>query len=79
MNTELIYTKGVEIGEVSFEFSQDVDSCQDSNDICQVIKVFTQDAGGGSYICLETTRWAIDAEDIDKFAEMLKKVVRMAR
>ena len=79
MNDELIYTKGVEIAETEFTFSQEVDSCQDPNDMCQVLKVFTQDAGGGSYICLETTRWSIDAEDIDKFAAMLKKVVRMAK
>lgn len=79
MNDKLIYTKGVEISEVEFNFSQDVDSCQDSDDMCQVLKVFTQDAGGGSYICIKTDRWAIDTEDIDKFAEILKKIVGMAR
>jgi len=79
MNDELIYTKGVEIAETEFTFSQDVDSCQDPNDICQVLKVFTQDAGGGSYICIKTDRWAIDTEDIDKFAEMLKKIVGMPK
>jgi hypothetical protein len=67
--------KGAMLNEVTFEFSQDVDSCQSAEDICQSLKVQTPDAGGGAYIVIETTRWAIDGDDIDKFAATLKKIV----
>jgi hypothetical protein len=69
--------KGVRLGEVTFEFVQDVDSCQGSEDICQCLKVSTPDGGGGCYIVIETTRWAIDSDDIDKFAAALKKIVNI--
>jgi hypothetical protein len=68
--------KGVELYGVVYEFSQNSDSCQSPDD-GQSIKVFTEDAGGGSYIVFSTERWAIDAEDIDKFAETLKRIVNM--
>jgi hypothetical protein len=65
---------GVELFGVVYEFSQDSDSCQ-AGDAGQSIKVFTEDAGGGSYIIFSTERWAIDADDIDKFADTLKRIV----
>ena len=38
----------------------------------QELRVSTDDAGGGSYIILETKRWAIDRTDIDEFCKLLK-------
>jgi hypothetical protein len=66
--------KGVNLFGVVYEFSQDSDSCQEG-DVGQTIKVFTEDGGGGSYIVFSTERWAIDHDDIDKFADALKRIV----
>ena len=41
----------------------------------QDLVVETQNGGGGSYLVITTERWAIDAKDIDKFAELLKSVL----
>ncbi len=65
---------GVNVSRVTYEISQDSDSCQDE-DLGQTIKVSTDDAGGGSYVVISTDRWAIDADCIDNFAAMLKRVV----
>jgi hypothetical protein len=67
--------KGVQLGRVKFSFAQEVDTNQSKDDICQEIKIFTEDSGGGSYVLFSTKRWALDAEDIDKFAATLKKIV----
>jgi hypothetical protein len=69
--------KGVNLFGVAFEFSQDSDSCQGGDDVGQSIKIFTEDAGGGSYILFSTERWAIDHDDIDKFADTLKRIVAL--
>ena len=66
--------KDVQLFSVAYEFSQDSDSCQ-PQDNGQNLKVFTGDGGGGSYVIIETARWAIDDDDIDKFADCLKRIV----
>jgi hypothetical protein len=58
-------------------YSQNSDSCQDI-DTGQELTLSSADAGGGHYIILETTRWAIDAENIDAFAQMLKDFIKKA-
>ena len=68
--------KDVQLSEVELVFYQDSDSCQEK-DNGQSLKVFTRDAGGGSYICIATDRWAIDWDAIDIFATCLKKIVKM--
>jgi len=68
--------QSAQLNRVSYEFSRDSDSCQD-DDSCQSIKIFTEDGGGGSYIIIETKRWAIDPNDIDKFCDALKKIVNI--
>lgn len=62
------------LAEVSAVYLQDSDSC-DGDDDFQTIKVATKDAGGGPYIIIETKRWAIDPDEIDTFARMLKDVI----
>ena len=66
--------KGVQLSETEHKFWQDVDSDQSSDDICQTLTLKTINAGGGAYIVMETTRWAIDPEDIDAFADCLKRI-----
>lgn len=68
--------KGVRLTDVTHEFFQESDSCQ-NDDSGQSLKVFTEDAGGGSYIVFETERWAIDHDKIDKFCDALKKIVNI--
>lgn len=66
--------EGVELSDVEYTFYQDSDTNQ-KVDAGQTIKIFTRSSGAGSYIVIKTKRWAMDAEDIDKFAACLKKIV----
>jgi hypothetical protein len=73
---EFMGVAGVRLSEVSFSFNQDSDTNQ-SDDIGQEIEITTQDSGGGAYIVIKTDRWAMDVDDIDKFCETLKKIVKI--
>lgn len=64
----------VKLYESKDTWTQDNDCCDDQSCGQQLI-VQTQDGGGGSFIVLETQRWAIDADDIDKFCAMLKSTI----
>lgn len=66
--------KNVTLSDVTYKYSQDSDSC-DSNTYGQCLTVKTEDGGGGPYIVIETSRWAIDADEIDQFVELLKSVL----
>jgi len=66
--------KGVQLTEVTFDFTQDVDTDQSTDDICQSLMVKTPNCGEGAYLVIETQRWAIDPEDIDKFADAMKRI-----
>lgn len=65
--------KGVQLNSVHYEFSQDSDTNQIGDD-GQCLKAYTEDSGAGSYLVIETERWAIDSDDIDKFCATLKKI-----
>lgn len=64
----------VQLYESMDTWTQDNDCCDDQSCGQQII-VKTQDGGGGPFIVLETERWAIDADGIDKFCAMLKSTV----
>ena len=66
---------GVQLTSVRYEFVQELDTNDRPENICQELKVFTEDSGGGAYIVIETSRWAIDPDQIDLFAAMLKRIV----
>lgn len=68
--------KGVRLSEASFFFFQDSDTNQDGDD-GQTLRVFTEDGGAGSYLVIETERWAIDLDDIDKFCDALKRIANI--
>lgn len=68
--------EGVELTEVEYTFYQDSDSCQQPDE-GQSIKIFIRSSGSGSYIVIKTKRWAMDADDIDKFAACLKRIVNI--
>lgn len=68
--------EGVELSDAGYTFYQDSDTNQ-KVDAGQSIKIFTRSSGAGSYIVIKTQRWAMDAEDIDKFAACLKRIVNI--
>lgn len=55
--------------EFKLVFTQDNDSCDDSQD-GQFLEIKTQDAGGGTYYVLSTERWAFD-----NFEELIKILI----
>lgn len=61
---------------VSLHYSQESDSCQ-REQIGQEIEISTDNAGGGSFVIIKTDRWAIDADGIDEFAEMLRHALSL--
>lgn len=65
--------KNVSIANAEYNLSQESDSC-DSNNLGQNLLVTFDDAGAGHYIILSTERWALDIDDIDEFAAMLKSI-----
>jgi len=60
---------------VSHTYTQDVDSCGPVNSLINELEVSTVDAGGGWYVVLKTTRWSLDADEIDAFAASLKALL----
>lgn len=62
-------------------FSQEMDSAGPvvdepcAADEFQQLRVETRDAGVGPYLVISTERWAIDPDQIDAFAEMLRGVL----
>lgn len=62
----------VEICHREVMLTQEEDTAGRVNETDQYLTLKTADGGGGPYIVIETERWAIDADEIDNFAEMLK-------
>lgn len=58
---------------MTLRYAQDADSCDPDIGGVQVLSVEIADAGGGPYAVIETSRWALDAKDIDAFACELKR------
>jgi len=56
-------------------YSQDTDTWQPSNEGPQTLSLEALESEGGHYIVLKTERWAIDPDEIDGFAEHLKKFI----
>lgn len=67
---------GTDLSGAEFLYYQDSDSCQ-SEDIGQELVIKTDDAGGGPFVIIETKRWSIDKEDIDRFCSVLKNIVKV--
>lgn len=58
--------------ELTGTFSQSKDG-NDPGDEYQYLYLKISDCGGGPYILMETKRWAIDFNEIDKFVELIKE------
>lgn len=64
-----------------FEWQETWTQESDTNDPAQsgqTIKLVAEDngAGEGCFLVISTKRWALDEDDIDKFAEMLKRFIQ---
>ncbi len=59
--------------KLKFSVSQDKDGAAKGDD-CNVLKIFSEDCGGGLYFILKTDRWAFDnpEELIDLINEFMK-------
>lgn len=68
--------KYAKLASLKMTLTQDEDCCGRTDEDTQSLEIETLDGGGGPYIVIATTRWSIDPEDIDKFAERLKEIVR---
>jgi hypothetical protein len=67
----------MKIVEKSITFEQEPDCCDGTSDYAQHLTVQTQDGGGGPFLILSTTRWAIDKDDLisGKFAAQLLTIL----
>ena len=62
-----------------FNDTQDVDCCGDAGMMINEIAVEIYDGGGGNYLTITTSRWALsDDKDIDDFCKQLKKCLKEA-
>lgn len=69
-----------ELHELSVEWWQPADCCINADTTDQYLRVRTQDGGGGAFIVVETSRWALDSDaEIDALAAKLKAVLRLGR
>lgn len=57
--------------EVKYEQESDGNADDSSN----YMTVKADDCGGGAYIVLETERWALNPDEIDKFCAELKQLI----
>ena len=67
-----MYDKTVEL---KITYMQDSD-CEDENKDRQYLTVQTQNNGIASFIIIETERWSLDLDEIDKFADTLKDFIK---
>lgn len=63
----------MKLSSMTLQYEQEADSCDPDIGGTQVLSVELTDAGGGPYAVIETSRWALDAKDIDAFAAELKR------
>ena len=74
----LIIPPGVSIVEISMCLSQDNDTW-DTDLGGQFMDIKVLDSGGGSYLVLETERWALDADDADAYAVLFKQLCGLVK
>ena len=63
------------IVELKITYMQDND-CEDENKDGQYLTVQTQNNGVANFIIIETERWSLDLDEIDKFADTLKDFIK---
>lgn len=73
-NTDNLGISGVKLYSRELVYVQEPDTWDDTG-MDQELRVTTLDGGGGSYITIETKRWAIDRTDIDGFCKLLRSAL----
>lgn len=70
--------KGIVLQDWSATYVQEKDTWDSSKEICQNITLKAEDATGeGDYfLVLETQRWALDQDEIEEWAEQLKRFLK---
>ena len=63
--------KEITIEEMRIVYAQESDSC-DPGDPGQQLEIFSQDAGGGKFLCIKTDRWAIDNDEYTTLTQILE-------
>ena len=63
----------MKIVDLKVTLEQEEDCCGRVSEDSQHIVIEVQDGGGGPYLVLETSRWAID--DIDAFTAKLREIL----
>jgi hypothetical protein len=66
----------VEISKVLVEFSQESDNC-DSSGAGQELQIWTEDGGAGPFLCISTTRWALDDNCLGQIERFCRKVLKI--
>ena len=61
--------------EITQKYYQDQDDCSDDN-ADQSITISSCNAGSGTYITIQTERWALDLDEIDKLADAMKNLIK---
>lgn len=64
-----------EISAVEIVFTQEGDTCSAGY---QGLTVKAEDGGAGFFLVISTERWALDIDEIDAFAALLRRVAKMA-
>ncbi len=65
-----------------FTFSQEMDTCGPTSEMVNAIVVKTENGATeakDSYLVIETTRWAIDPDEVDEFVAMLRQVIETVK
>ena len=57
-------------------YEQDEDCCGRADETGQDITISTHNGGGGSYVVIQTERWAMEAGDIIKLVAKMKDMLR---
>jgi hypothetical protein len=65
--------KSVRVAEISITLMQEPDSC--GLDEIQVLRISTEDAGGGPFVVLKTDRWALDKTDLDPLRDAIAAII----
>lgn len=66
------------IQRLSVTYEQPSDSCEEDGG-GQTLKISTDDAGGGAFAVIETERWAVEPEDAEWLAQVIKEICKMAK
>lgn len=62
---------------ITMTYSQEPDSNAPTEVMLNQLEIEVTDAGGGHYLVLRTERWAIDPDQINDLAAMLRRALRI--